>query len=85
MDVPGPWLVVSHGTQVDVAKGAAADLPANAILVPHAEVLLPGQYPVPCHLSLPCCRVLEGYGGVWGVAVVEAYHGRHLSSVAATP
>ena len=35
-------------TEIDVAEATAADLTADAVLVPHAEVLPPCQYSSVC-------------------------------------
>ena len=47
-------IVDQQHTQVDVTEAAAADLAADAVLVPHSEVLLFYQYNIP----IPLCRVL---------------------------
>ncbi len=53
--------VVGSGrhTQVDVAEAAAADLPADAVFVPHAEVLLPCQHTVPVVTCRVCTRYVD--------------------------
>lgn len=62
-------------TQVDVAEAAATDLAADAVLVPHAEVLLSGQY-----VSSITCRVVVCLAGREGVGIGEGEAGVPLSS-----
>ena len=57
-------------TQVDVTEAAAADLAADAVFVPHAEVLSCCQYvhPISC-CRVPSCSSNAGViGGVEGQA-----------------
>ena len=73
------WVEECQHTQVDITEAAAADLAADAVLVPHAEVLLSCQY----MLIVSSCRVpsysriAEVVSGVEGQAG-WTYHCRHV-------